>query len=223
MIHSIVEPIKTAIATQDLYTGDQARLAGIVIPITKTDADGASITFPASCDVDGLACYEEGRYFDLLPNDLYQTVGYFEQRSDVRFAGYLDSKDKVMIHQVDLRFVSWLNLKKLGYSDCSITSRVVLGVIKALTATKGETSRTAGRLSVADAAFSGAIVEVDPQRQVLQDVSIFSRYTYRRTGATAPIPELLYPWNYFALDLLCTFFVGRECFDAVGLETEIVC
>lgn len=229
MIHTITEPIKTAISALDFYSGDAARLAGVVIPISKTDADGNTIVFPASCDVDGQACYEQGRYFDLLPNDNYQTVGYFEQRSDVRFTGYLDAKDQWMLHETDLRFVSWLNVKKLGYTDCSITSRVVLGVISTLTANKGELSRNNGRFSIADANFTGAAVEVEPVRQAVKDPSIFARYTFARnttktrTGGVTQFFEILYPWDYFAIDLRCTLIVGRDCFDAVGLEPEIIC
>lgn len=218
MIHAITEPLKTAIATLDFYSGAEARLAGVVIPVTKTDKDGNRIVFPASCDVDGRACWEQGRYFDLLPNDLYKTVGYFEQRTDVRFTGYLDEKDRIMVYQTDIRFVSWLNMKKLGQSDCTITARVVLDVIRTLTATKGETSRNAGRLAVTDAAYTNAVIEVEPVRQVLQDRTIFNRYSYQRSG-----DEILYPWDYFAIDFLTTFLVGRECFDSVAAGAEIVC
>lgn len=217
MIHIIAEPIKTAISAMTLFTdGTDTRIAGVVTPVTKKDKDGNKFTFPASCDVDGKACYEQGRYFDLLPNDLYRAVIYFEQRTDVRFTGYKPPKDKVMIYETDLRLVGWINAKKLGSTDCSITSRIVLEIIKTLTTTQGELEKTSGRLTVADAAFINAVVDVLPVSQVRQDQSIFSRYTLKET-------VLLYPWDYFAIDLRCALYVGRECFDAVTAGEEIVC
>ena len=218
MIHTITTPIKTAISALTLFTsGTDTRIAGIVQPVTRVDKDKKPFTFPISCDVTGTACYEQGRYFDLLPNDLYRAVIYFEQLGDVRFTGYLDSKDKTMIYETNLRLVGWINAKKLGSTDCAITSRIVLGIIKALTAVKGESNRKAGRLTVADAAFTGAIVEVDVVRQLRQDPSIFSRYNMPNGG------QLLYPWDYFALDIAATLYVGRNCFDAVEADTEILC
>lgn len=217
MIHTITTPIKDAISDLPLFTdGTDTRIAGVVQPVTKKDKEGNRFTFPASCDVDGLACWEQGRYFDLLPNDLYRAVIYFEQLTGVRFQGYKDSKDKIMIYQANLRLVGWLNLKKLGSTDCTITSRLVLGIIKALTTTKGETSRTSGKLSVQDATYTNAVVEVEPVQQVRQDQSVFSRYTLKETN-------LLYPWDYFAIDLACTLYVGRECFDEVTAGAEILC
>lgn len=219
MIHTITEPIKAAIQAMPLFfsSGLDTRIAGIVTPVTKVDPKtGTRFVFPISCDVDGLACWEQGRYFELLPNDLYAAVLYFEQLTDVRFEGYLDSKDKTMIYRADLRLVGWLNLKKFGATDCTITSRLALGIIKALTATKGESSRTSGRLSVIDSAYDSAIVEVEPVRQVRQDASIFSRYTIKESN-------LLYPYDYFAIDCACTLHVGRECFDQITVATEIEC
>lgn len=217
MIHAITTPIKDTIAAMPLFTaGTDTRIAGIVQPVNKKDKDGNRFTFPASCDVDGLACWEQGRYFDLLPNDLYRAVVYFEQLTGVRFVGYKDSKDKTMIYQGNIRLVGWLNLKKFGATDCTITSRLVLGIIKALTVTKGELSRTSGQLTVSDGDFTNAIVEVEPLQQVRQDPSVFSKYTLKETN-------LLYPWDYFAIDLTCRLYVGRECFTEVTAGAEILC
>ncbi len=152
----------------------------------------------------------------MLPNDLYRSVIYFEQLTDVRFETYKDSKDKIMIYQVNLRLVSWVNFKKMGSTDLTIIDRLALGIIKTLTATKGEVSRTSGKLSVTDANFTNAVLEVVPVSQVRQDRSIFSRYTLKEDN-------LLYPWDYFAINLACTLYVGRECFTEVVAGAEIEC
>lgn len=217
MIDTIIAPIKTAIAAMPLFTtGTDTRIAGLVSPISKKDKEGKPFTFPISCDVDGTACYEQGRYFDLLPNDLYRAVIYFEQLSDVSFTGYKDSKDKIMIYESSLRLVGWINLKKFGSTDCTITSRLVLGIIKALTATKGEISRESGQFAVSDANFTNAVVELVIDQQVRQNPNIFGRYTLKETN-------LLYPWDYFAIDLTCNLYVGRECFVEVTAGAEILC
>lgn len=217
MIHTIAEPIKTAISAMPLFTtGTDTRISGVVLPVTKKDKEGNSFTFPVSCDVDGKACWEQGKYFDLLPNDLYRAVIYFEQQTDVRFTGYKDSKDTIMIYETDLRLVGWVNLKKLGTTDCAITDRLALGVIKTLTSNKGEISRNSGKLSVVDADYTNASIELVPVRQVRQDRAIFSRYTLKETN-------LLYPWDYFAIDMRCYLYVGRECFTEVTAGAEILC
>ena len=224
MIHTIVAPIKDAIAAMPLFTtGTDTRIAGPVIAVEKEN-DGRKFVFPASCDVDGRACWEQGRYFELLPNDSYRAVIYFEQLSGVRFEGYKDAKDKIMIYTCNVRLVGWLNLKKFGSTDCSITSRLILGIIKTITATKGESSRTSGRFTVTDADYTNTVVDVEPVQQVRQDATIFSRYSVRR-GNTSDnfFKELLYPWDYFALDLACTLYVGRECFTEVVAGAEIEC
>lgn len=219
MITTIIAPLKTAISGMDLFTtGTDTRLAGVTIPVTKTDREGRIVTFPVSCDADGTACYEQGRYFELLPNDRYRAVIYFEQLTDVRFTGYKPEggKDRVMIYVTDIRLIGWLNAKKLGSADCSITDRVALEIITTLTATAGETSREAGRFSVTDENFTNAIVEIVPIRQVRQDATIFSRYTLRET-------VLMYPWDYFAIDFTCYLYVGRNCFTPVAAGAEIEC
>lgn len=198
-------------------TGTDTRIAGIVQAVEKVDPKTKQkFVFPVSCDVDGTACWEQGRYFELLPNDLYRAVIYFEQLTDVRFEGYKDEKRRIMIYRTNIRLVGWLNLKKLGSTDCTLTARVVLGIIKALTVNQGEFSRNSGRFVVTDEAYTNAVVEVEPVAQVRQDKSLFSRYTLKETN-------LLYPWDYFAIELACVLYVGRECFDAVEAGTEIVC
>lgn len=218
MIHAITTPIKTAISGMTLFTsGTDSRVAGIVIPVTKRNRDGQLVTFPVTFDVDGKQCWEEGRYFELLPNDLYRAVIYFEQLTGVRFTGYKDEKDQIMIYETDLRLVCWMNLKKFGSVDLTLADRVALGVIKTLTATKGETERNAGRLAVVDASYTNAVVEVVPVQQARQEQTIFSRYTL------PDVSFLLYPFDYFAIDLRCYFHVGRECFTEVTAGVEIVC
>ena len=215
MIHTIIEPIRTKLET--LSFAD--RVAGLVIPVTQpTMKDGrkiGQITYPVACDVTGARCWEDGKYFDLLPGDAFQSVLYFEQLSDTTLTGFKDSKDRIMVFEADVRLVGWLNLKKLGYPDCSITSRLVLSIIKAIQETKGERARTAGKFTVTDAAFTNAKVEADFRGQKIRDRAIFSKYSFYK--------ELLYPFDYFALDFHVWFEVGKECFTEFALQAEITC
>ena len=210
MIHAIVAPIKAAIEALDIAD----KVGGIVMPLTR-EVEGNSITFPVSCDISGQKCYEDGRYFDLLPSEAYKTVMYFEQRSGVRFVGPEGPGNNKWVYETNVRLVGWLNAKKLGFTDCSITSRVVLTVIKALLPEQAEYSRNAGRFTVADGNYTNAIVEAEVVQQVPRDRNIFSPYTVEA--------ELLYPFDYFAIDLKCFFEVGKECFTEVVTGTEINC
>lgn len=211
MIHAIVAPIKTAIEALDIAD----KVGGIVMPLTKEIEGQNNIIFPVSCDISGQKCYEDGRYFDLLPSESYKTVMYFEQRSGVRYIGPKGPGSGTMVYEANVRLVGWLNAKKLGFTDCSITSRVVLTVIKAILAEQAEYSRNAGRFTVTDGNYTNAIVEAEVVQQVPKDPSIFSAYTVQQ--------ELLYPFDYFAIDLKCFFEVGKNCFVEVVTGTEIEC
>ena len=214
MIQTIIEPIKDAIGGMTLFDPNttDTRLAGIVTPARRKEG-----VFPIASDVTGRACWEDGKYFELLPNDLYRAVVYFEQITDIIFDGYKEAKDKTMMYSTNIRLICWVNLMKFGEaSPDQITGRLALGIIKELTKVKGDVDRRAGLIPVTDVAFSGALVQVVPTAQIRNDAAIFNRYTLKETN-------LLYPMEYFALDMTCYLEVGRECFDEVVPGVELLC
>ena len=101
-------------------------------------------------------------------------------------------------------------------SPDQITGRLALGMIKELTKVKGDVDRRAGLIPVTDVSFSGALVQVVPTAQIRNDAAIFNRYTLKETN-------LLYPMEYFALDMTASLEVGRECFDEVVPGVELLC
>jgi len=103
--------------------------------------------------------------------------------------------------------VGWLNKKKLGKDDCSITSIVVANVIRAL---------TQGKRTFNEFPFTKVSIKIN--QQVLGDEKIFSRYSYSETE----IQYLIYPYDFFALDLKVKFSINEDCMEEfeLGIENE---
>jgi hypothetical protein len=217
MINIIIEPIKAAIESLDIIE----RISGLVIPIDvpqlKNGVKVGTNTVPVALDVEGQQCYERGQYFDMLPNSKYKSVVYFEQQNDIDFTEFQDVHDDIRIFETDLRIVFWVNHKKLGYTEDSITDRLVLTVLQALdqASETGEYDRKARRFDVTNANYTGAKVELMLSAQARRDKNIFSRYSFN--------PELLLPYDFAALDFHCWLQVGKDCVTPLTAQAEITC
>lgn len=182
------------------------RIAGIVMTMSEqipTENGTFVKKFPASCDVDGVDCDEAtSRYKDLIPNTSKKSVIYFEDISGVKF---LRQERNNLIFEARPRLVVWLNMKKLGKTDCSISSLVSADLIRRLLAN-----------SINTATFNR--VKIDVLGEPVKSNGIFSRYTFKEEE----IQYLMYPYDYFALDLKVEFAVNENCIDAftVGIEDE---
>lgn len=200
------------------------KVCGLAIPVTRpimTIRDGEKYKtgeeiFPISDDLAGRSTLDKGGYLDLLPSSKYKSVIYFEQISPVRFAGFKDmSRRKIWIYEAQTRLVCWLNLKKFGWTKSGLADLANLAIQKKILAEPGEQPNS-GRILVLDEFYTGAILDAAIIGNPINDKSIFSKYSVSEV-----VDNLLYPFEYFAIDINCHFEVGRDCFTEILVNDEI--
>ena len=92
------------------------RLAGVVRTVTITGEDGKRKAFPVACNVTNADC-TAGRYQDLVPDSSRKSVMYFEDGGTV-LTGLLKGDPQF---RSTIRLIGWLNLKKMGLTDCDLS------------------------------------------------------------------------------------------------------
>lgn len=202
MIQVVCSTLKDRLESTEMVE----RLAGLVTPVSY---EGRS--YPIASDVDGAECFETGRYKDLIPNDKFKSVIYFEDRGGFRFLGFTQ-KYNMTEWEGTVRLVAWLNLAKLGITDPAVTDRVLFTIADKLLEEKGFHQITATGWG------DNAKLRVSIVGTAQRDSRIFSPYSY------SEMPKLLvYPYDFFAIDLRVTVMVGRSCFTSVVDGADINC
>lgn len=181
------------------------KISGMVAPLTfdikGPDNSTVQKTFPIACCVSADDC-KEGAYNELMPNSAYKTVIYFEDGgvSFNRHEGhwkYYTSK---------LKLVCWINVAKIlgdacnEGTACTLSAHLIVEILRAIPEFPGH-----------HAPFNHVYTEV--LGQDIRNPSIFSAYTYDEKHSQ----YLMYPYDYFALDLQTTFAVcmeGRGVYDS---------
>jgi len=184
------------------------RLAGItqVVSYQERTRDEAKIEerFPAACDVESLNCGEDkSRLKDLVPDSKKRSVIFLEDISGAQFTGRTRND---LNFTANIRLVAWINQQKLGKDNCSVTGPIMAKIIGALQTTSPFNNAPYTRISIS----IGRIVPKTP--------AIFQRYTF-------PLTEkqyLMWPFDYFALDLVVKFSMNENCQEPfiIGPEDE---
>jgi hypothetical protein len=198
MIHTIGEILRDKIKNFSYVN----KIAGVVQTAVDKGTDGKVDRFPVACNVIGADCEEVGgRLLDLIPDDTKKSIFYFE---DLGGAVFQEKKGDDLEFISRIRLVGWLNLKKLGQTDCGITAKVVAHLITRMESTN----------QINYTPFTRLTIKV--QNQVSKQPTIFSKYTYAQTKAQF----LIFPFDYFAIDLIVKYSINKNCvpeFDA-GIE-----
>ena len=178
------------------------RLAGLVRTVTITGEDGKRKAFPVACNVTNADC-TAGRYQDLVPDSSRKSVMYFEDGGTV-LTGLLKGDPQL---RSTIRLVGWLNLKKMGLTDCDFATTAITNIIKNLPWTEFNSP-----------ANGFVRVKLTGLNVLEKSSAIFSRYTYDE----AVTQYLLYPYDYFGLNLTVEYTVRRSCIeDAVIPDIEL--
>ena len=189
------------------------RYGALVRPIRYNERaqDGTTypVAYPVSCLVDS-SCSEAGTYKGLTPDSAFTSVSYFERRASgsIRF-GTPSQHDLTL--SLPLRFVAWLNFKRLGVEGCPDTLPYALAFIKtlrdqSLTATDTSLSQPA-RVQVKG-------FDIPEQRAD----AIFAPYSYAaKEWAFMP------PYGFFAVDLVAEMTLSLNCFTAPDTLTALDC
>jgi hypothetical protein len=173
--------------------------------------------FPITNDLEGRTCWESGRYFDLLPGSAYKSVIYFEQLREVRFSDDLLQVDKFRRFSWtgQIRLVCWLNLKKFGWENTGLADLCLADLVSIILA--NERKVPFGRIVVDNEMFTNAYLDIRIGGEPIRDGNvIFSRYSVSEVAN-----NLLYPFEFFALDLDFIFSVGRNCITKPEILTEL--
>ena len=205
MITAIGEILKDRI--KDCNFAD--RVAGIVqtISIQEKSKDYKTTIikkYPAACDVVGENCGESGsKYKDLIPNSSKRSVMYFEDVGGIQF---LRKERNDLVFEAKIRLIVWLNQQQLGKNECSVSAPIMAHLIAKLSTTSPFNFAPYTKMSI----HIANIAQKNP--------AIFSKYTYDE----AEMQFLMYPFDYFAIDLLVNYSINANCLDdfVIGVPDE---
>ncbi len=168
---------------------------------TKTKVN----TFPVACSTTAGDCNNISKLKELCPDSSKKSVIYCEENGGTTFLGMENNNLKF---RANIRLVGWLNLPKLGINNCSWSAIAVLHIIKAL---------PHGYFNYTNKPYTRCrIVGIG---EAEKSAAIFSRYTYDEAVAQ----YLIYPYDYFALNISIEFCVSRNCIDDLILDNPINC
>lgn len=198
LINTVIRPYIEALVFKD-------KVGGVVRPMTlvRVSDDGikSKKIIPVDCGVTHRECIS-GKYTDLMPDSKYKSVIYFEDNGTQR----VDDEHRDFSFQSNVKLVCWLNLKKLGKTNCSVSSLALGSILKAIP-TQYLNSAPYTRILIT---FLGE----DPKTP-----SIFGKYTYDEEK----IPYLLYPYDYFSLNFSIRYTIPRSCITDFENDPEINC
>lgn len=182
------------------------KIAGLVRPvkIEVQGKDNARVlkTFPIASDISNEACIS-GQYKDLIPDSKYRSILYFEDNGCT-----LTYKEKRWVgFNSRLTLVGWLNLAKL--KDCGNytgSTEAILSILAALP-----------EITINDDIYRE--IRIVAISEIVKSNAIFSRYSYDEIKTQ----YLLYPFDFFALNMSIDFKVNLACVEQFNLGSCSTC
>jgi len=188
----------------------KAGLAQIVESSTYPDtAEGVTAKalrhrMPVSYDVTGRGDDCLGREVSLVPDSSRKSILYFEDYGTV--AG--GRREGLRQYTSKIRLVMWLNRERLvGDAYKEITAYCVSAIIGKICRGQYENLDIFNQLHVKESAIPA------------QNSDLFARYTYDETVRQYLRP----PYEFFAIDFLCTYFLSDNCINKIDFNNEKVC
>lgn len=183
-------------------------LAGMVQTVTKQDvnADGNTITnkFPVSYDVEIQDC-TKSQEKAVIPNGFEKGILYFEDGGSL-FDGY--ESNGAIKYKSTLVLVCWINKNKsVGETYKEITAYCITDIINKLDADKPKNEGDFQRL------------KVSPKKILVQDINVFSRYTYKEEVTQFLRP----PYEFFGIQLEISFAVHPNCINSINFNNGKLC
>lgn len=183
-------------------------LAGMVQTVTKfdTNSDGNPSTekFPVSYDVEMEDCTKSPEKA-IIPNGLEKGILYFEDGGSV-FDGY--ESNGALKYKSTLVLVCWINkTKSVGDPYTEITAFCITDIINKLEADKIKNEGNYQR------------VKVSAKKILVQDINVFSRYTYKEEVTQFLRP----PYEFFGIQLEVSFAVHPNCINSINFDNGKLC
>lgn len=180
------------------------KYAGVVRSLSYTDTvEGKQIkkTFPASAQITLEQC-ESGKYRDLYPDSSKKSVLYLEDMG----ARFLRNEGVLNYFNARYQLVCWLNLPLLGYASTEYSSIAMQGILSRFPTTP----------------FNSGIysrIKINVTTQLPKSINPFQKYTYNESVNQF----LMYPFDYFVLELDVDFVVNKRCLEEQSLGEPIGC
>ena len=174
------------------------KISGLVRAITKV-REGKEVTIPVGNDViDDLQC-DASTQRDMIPDDRYKAIVYFEDRGWRR----IQHRTRGVSIESHIRLVCWLNTARLN-GDAFAGDKIQQLFIGAL---------TTGPYN--DGPYVGVRHHVESSPEKGRE--IFSKYTYQ-----IDTQYLMLPYDAFAIDIVTSLRVRPGCEDQVN-DTDVEC
>lgn len=185
------------------------RLAGLVKVLTiseETDLGKKRKSFPVACNVSASECNNISKLKDLTPDSSKRSVMYFEEFGGTVMTG---TDRNYLLFRSSVRLVCWLNLKKMGLTDCGWSSTAVLSIMKELSS------------MTQPANYNNKYIQLQVKQinEAEKSPLIFSKYTYDE----ASNQYLIYPYDYFAINITVEFKINANCIDPLEIPDLPLC
>lgn len=198
------------------------RFGGLVISAAKANTvqsqDGAFVNagyqyWPVACDVNAEKCFEDfAKLKWFVPDSSLAAVAFFTDGGGTRFLRFDENVPQRggLVYQFNLRFLCWVNMKRLGDAitsgECYVADKVVPYVIaKFFEAHSAATVFGSGTPK----AKAYRNIEVTSVSQLQKQPSIFNPFTF------AQLPDkqalFIWPYDYFGLQIQGEFTLHRNC------------
>lgn len=215
MVSVIADILKSKLADLDWIE----RFGGLVVEAKKADfhtgGDGTQSvvgypSYPVACDVNTLNCWENGVFKNFEPDSSKSAIAFFVDNGGATMQGFEGAKMMFMKISFDIRFLCWLNMKRLGEeitnAGCYASGRVAPYVLSQLVKihSRADIEAVFGVDSVEARVFQG--VEVTGWQQLVRSPNMFQPFSF-----AAKTDYFIWPYDYFGLRLTGTFVVNRNC------------
>lgn len=176
------------------------KIAGLVRPVRVEVLDDKNAkqlkTYPIASDIDVNAITQD-KYRSLVPNSKFKSIIYFEDSGTT--LAYRDRDRVGFVGRVIL--VGWLNLPKL--LDCEFKTGSTQAILSIISKLPGDH-------------FSDGVyreMRITAVNEIPKSNAIFSRYTYDEIKNQ----YLMYPFDYFALNIQVEYWINIKCIDDFNL------
>jgi hypothetical protein len=206
MNQAIASIIRSHIEGLDFVDKIAGMTRALTFDMKGVDKDNNPITvqktYPVACCVTPDECENQGAYKDLMPNSQYKTVIYFEDNG----VSLVKSESNWKYYTSNVRLVCWINVAKIlgdtcnTGTACTLAAHLIVEIIRAL-------PEFPQHHNPVNFVYSEVV------NQDITNPSIFSQYTYDEKHTQ----YLMYPYDYFALDIKTDFAVcmkGSGVYDS---------
>ena len=175
-------------------------------------------TYPVACGVNMENCWETGLFKHFEPDSTKSAVAFFADNGGVTLKDVLGPMRAGLLFQFDLKFLMWMNTKRLGQNitggSCLPSGIVAPYIIQQLFGDHSPVGLFGG--GPEEEVFQA--MEVTSIRELTKSSSMFEPFTFASDGARRGL--FISPYDYFGLSITGTFIINRNCLPEFGADWE---